>query len=473
MKQWSSIPLVVTLVTLYGCSNLPESFAPEVSDSPVPSTWSGKAAPSSELAEQTNLLSLIAAPEMEEWVKLSLQQNPNLRQLALQLQQAGWTSKQQKGARLPTLDLITDANRQRQLEPSRSTTTSYNLQLSTRWEVDIWGRLADLQYAAEFDEAALAADYLYAQRSLSANIIKTWLSWMNAQKILDVETKRLETLSLNEQVIRQRYQGGLGKLQDLETARTDTEQTKATYQAQLETVASLQRQFQELSGSFTPVTEIPHHWPDISFPDVQVPGEVMAQRPDLIAAFQRIQAADKRSAIAYKNLLPSFTLTLDASWNNSSSRDLLRGDPTWQLLGQLTQPLFRGGQLRADLKISELQAEQAYWAYQEKLLAAVIEIENALGQEQSLGLQQQALNRALSHAQTSQKNFEKRYLQGLVNIIDVLNAQRTTFTIQVRLLQVELARVTNRIDLGLALGLSIQSDTPAIPEKPLSEKQEA
>lgn len=454
MRIWC----LVTLLSLSACGGLPTNYTPQSPVSPVPENWQPLAVTEIEITGKTDLLGLLSNPEIERWIEQALVQNPNIQQVALRLEEAGWRSAQQQALRRPSIDLASDTNRQHVIQPTTSTNTSYGLALSTRWEMDIWGRLADTHNAAELDESALAADYLFAKRSLSANLIKAWLTWINAGNRLSVEQERLTTLRLNENVIRKRYQAGLGKLTDLDTARTDTEQAEATVSAQQEAVSQGLRQIRKLLGQFEPLTDIPQSWPDIALPRVHLPARAMGQRPDLMAAFRRIQAADKRSDIAYKNLLPGFKLNLDTSVSNQSSRDLLQTDPAWLLLGQITQPLFQGGRLKAELKASELAAEQAYWQYREHLLAAVLEVEEALSQEFSLSLQQQALGKALQHARSSQRQFEYRYRQGLADILDLLRAQQTTFDIQSRLLQVELNRVNNRIDLGLALGLPLRQE---------------
>ncbi|MCG8428521.1 MAG: TolC family protein [Chromatiales bacterium] len=445
---------VVALVGLSACSSMPKSYTPQGPVESAPELWQGL---TQEVTGKTDLLSLVPNTAIEPWLDKALVGNPGLRRMTLELAEAGWITRQERAGRLPNVSLVADASRKRETDTEKTTTTTgYGLALSASWELDVWGRLADSQNASELDESALAADFLYAQRSLAANFIKRWLTWVNGKQLLAVEEERLKTLALNEMVVRRRYQLGLGSLQDLETARTDAEQAVANVAVQEESVAASQRQLQELLGVIQPINALLAQWPDIDFPRIELPAYSMGQRPDLIAAYQRIQAADKRSVVAYKNLLPGFTLSVDLTQNRASSGDLLTTDPGWLLLGSLTQPLFQGGRLRAELKAAEQRAGQAYWAYRESLLAALLEVEAGLSRERNLKRQYEALNQALTHAQTSQRQFEQRYRQGLASILDLLNAQQTTFDIRSRVLQVALDRANNRIDLGLALGLPIK-----------------
>ena len=119
--------------------------------------------------------------------------------------------------------------------------------------------------------------------------------------------------------------------------------------------------------------------------------------------------------------------------------------------------MFQGGALRAQVDIAKLNAEQAFWEYQDTLLSAVNEVENALGQEQSLTQQQLQISKALASAKRSYSNYQSKYQQGLVDILDLLTVQQQVYDLQAQLSQINYTLLTNRIDLGLALGLGVSS----------------
>jgi outer membrane protein TolC len=87
------------------------------------------------------------------------------------------------------------------------------------------------------------------------------------------------------------------------------------------------------------------------------------------------------------------------------------------------------------------------------LLTAVNEVENTLTQENALAAQQMHLEDAVASAQRSYASYREKYQQGLVDIFDLLNTQQQTFDLQSQLIQTTYNRLTNRIDMGLALGL--------------------
>ena len=291
------------------------------------------------------------------------------------------------------------------------------------------------------------------------NIMRTWLQINLSQQLLNIENQRLVVLENNETFILERYRAGLGELEELDNARSSSAQARATIAEYQEQLAQDQRTLNQLTGlpPNRSVPEIDEQFPQVLEPLASLPDQDMGRRPDLQEAYYTILAEQYRTSVAYKALLPSISLSASLSDMGSTPGDALLASPAWSLLGQLTAPLFQGGKLRAQAEIAELTAEQSYWAYQETLLNAVTEVENALGQEQSLERQQQFLSEALSSAARSVANYQTKYRQGLVDILDLLSVQQQTFDLQSQLAQVTYSRLVNRIDLGLALGLGVSS----------------
>ncbi|MGB3596293.1 MAG: TolC family protein, partial [Pseudomonas neustonica] len=128
-------------------------------------------------------------------------------------------------------------------------------------------------------------------------------------------------------------------------------------------------------------------------------------------------------------------------------------DPVWSLLGQLTAPLYQGGQLRAAADIAELTTAQSYQAYRETLVTAVTEVENALGQERSLAQQQAHVETALARQQNNLTQYQERYRNGTATVLELLIVQQQTYNLEAQLDTIIYNRLANRITLGLALGL--------------------
>ncbi len=290
--------------------------------------------------------------------------------------------------------------------------------------------------------------------------MRQWLMINLYQQQVHIETQRLELLQRNEKVVTERYCQGLGGLEDRDSALTNMESTRATLAEYQETLASARRDLTTLLGqlgSQDPLI-IPAQFPTVLLSLAHFPEQDLARRPDLIAAYANIEAQQYTTQVAYKAMLPSLSFSAALSDSDHRLSDSLLTSPLWSILGQLTAPLFQGGKLKAEAEMEALTTEQVFWAYQETLLTAVNEVESAFGQEQALERQQQHLRLALDSAQRSSANYLDKYRKGLVDILELLTIQQQTYDIEIKLAQVTYNRLSNRIDLGLALGLGVKNE---------------
>ena len=401
-----------------------------------------------------NLTDLIQNKELNALIKNAQFNSPSLMEAALVLKESKMISRRNSGSRLPQVD--STLNKTYVKEGKNDSTQTYGMSLGVSWEIDVWGRLADATAARHFDEEASKADLDAARNSLAGSIIKEWLNYVSLKEMAIIEERRLASLNGTLEVIRERYRTGLGNLQDLEAARTDAASTSASLESRLLAIETSNRAIQKLMGNIDPIhLESPADIPQVNIPMAEIPGTVIGRRPDIQAAYSRIRAEDLRAKVAFKELLPKFNLNPTMSLQGRHPSTMLRADPVWNILGQMTAPLFQGGRLKADVKIAELNAEKAYWRYREVLVNAIIEVEEKLAAERSLLKQQNQLTEALKHAVNNRKNYEERYHQGLVDILNLLTAHQTAFGLEIQIMEVKRSLLINRIDLGLALGMGV------------------
>lgn len=448
-------PLLIAL-TVSACSSVNYQPAPQRAEQAlaVPDSWQ-ESAPESGTVLSRQLLDLIDNPQLTELVQQTLAANYDLRQTALRLREQQLLVGRTDAARLPELNLNLNSQR----SGDTSTATSHALSLDLSWELDVWGRLADQTRSAEASLESQRLDYQAAANSLAGRVIQGWIDIALRAQMIKAEQYWLISLTDTEAVVTDRYRSGLSGsngLADLEAARAATARVKASLAARQQAQRDAQRQLIALQGVFgQPLKNLPAQLPEIANPPLQLPVEVMEERPDLQAAYRRILAADADTAVAHKALLPAFSLSASLSQTRPQLGDLLTGSTAWNLLGSLTAPLFDGGRRKADAEIAELAAERSYLAYQQTLLTALNEVETALGQEAALAEQQIQLQAALRHSEASLAHYQARYRDGLNDILDLLNAQQSAFDARIQLLQTRQARLTNRVTLGLAMGMGI------------------
>jgi NodT family efflux transporter outer membrane factor (OMF) lipoprotein len=445
---WLPVLLTVNVLIISSCSLSPQGnySALAVQERQLATRWSVQ-----DDAEQTTSLNeLINSPELNALVEEAIFANPSLQQTVLTLKILRAQSHQAKAESLPEVSLDVYG------EKSEDDDDDYGGSLTISWEVDLWRKLADNESAAMMDEAEQAAILQAARDSLTAEVMQEWLGLIHDQNAIDIEGLRLENLEKTENYILQRYRSGIGSLEDLESARTSTAVSRASLEEFKENLKQRQRTLKTILGRIgeADITVV-NVYPQVITPLADLPEQTLQRRPDLQAAYFAIEAADLRTSVAYKDLLPSISLEAAFEDISDSPQSLLLTDPVWALLGQLSAPLFQGGKLKSAAEVAELQTAQSYESYRETLLEAIMEVDNALSLEQSITRRENHITSALVSARNSLERYEESYRSGLVDILDLLTVQEKTFDLASELDTLTYERLTNRIDLGLALGLGV------------------
>lgn len=398
----------------------------------------------------STLFSLIDSTELERLVDQALTANPGLEQTRLSLAVLQAELRQTKGSKAVQVSADLSGGKEKD-DPK-----SYSASMTISWTADIWGKLADEIAGVEMDVAEQTWLHRSAQNSLAGEVMKVWLQIVSASHGIDIEERRLTTLLQNEQYILERYRNGLGPLENLDSARSNTASAKATLAEYKEKRNRLQRLLQTLLGSAaTLYFEVPENYPAVLTPLADLPPQSLSRRPDLKAAYYAVVSAEYKSSVAYKELLPSIDLSATLNDMGDSPSSLLLSDPVWSLLGQLAAPLFRGGSLKAAAEAAELRAARSYQAYRETLLGAVQEVEDALGYERELEERIRYIETSLNSAENSLQAYQKSYRAGLVDILDLLSVQERVYDLEIQLDNLIHEQLANRITLGLALGLGV------------------
>tara|TARA_R100001591_G_scaffold57440_2_gene67064 strand:+ start:4587 stop:5957 length:1371 start_codon:yes stop_codon:yes gene_type:complete len=407
------------------------------------------------LSQQTHvayLNDLVDSDMFDELLKIAMQSNPDLQQMLLTLQIRQSQRIQASGEKRPFISAGASA------QNSSDSDTRFGADLSVSWQADLWGKLADNERAADLDITEQSLLYQSARDTLAAEVMQVWLTLIAQQRALDIEQQRQASLQQTEFFILQRYRQGLGTLEDLDSARSAVASSSADIEALTESFRQQTIQLKTLVGQVNnPEFTLPADYPDVVIPAIDLPEQTLNRRPDLRAAYAAIQASSARTEVAYKDLLPSLSLQAVLEDVGSSPRASLFTAPVWSLLGQLTAPLYQGGQLRAEAEIRELETAISYQQYRDTLLNAVTEIEQALSQEQALVKQQQHIETALASAENNLRQYQANYRSGLLTILDLLTVQQQTYNLQAQLDDLIYQRLLNRISLGLALGLEAKA----------------
>lgn len=332
---------------------------------------------------------------------------------------------------------------------------NYQTGAQLSWELDLWGRVSDDTRAAYKDARASMADLQGLQLSIASGVAQNWYALVAARLQRELAERDVAARTRNLNVIERRYTRGVASSLDVRLARSALGSSEAGLAQRQQEEREASRRLEVLLGRY-PAAEIDstQDLPSLGpLAGAGAPGDLLARRPDIIAAELRMEAAGLRARAARKQILP--TLTLSSSLNTSGPElsDLI--DPerlAGNIAGGLFQPVFQGGRIRANIKSQRARAEASLYAYAQTALEAYEEAENALAADGFLALRENALKTAFEEAAAGEAITERRYAQGAATIFNLLDAQTRRISAESSFIRAKQLRLANRVQLYAAIG---------------------
>ena len=338
---------------------------------------------------------------------------------------------------------------------------SFGVDFTLNWELDIWGKLQNQTNAAELDFKATEADFQAARLSLAANVTKSWFNLIEARLQSHLLEKKVIAFENARQIIEDGYVLGVNSALDVRLARANVASAQSQLNAQNIQLDNATRALEILLGRY-PRAEIngTEKLPVLAKPVMTgLPIALLRRRPDLLAAEQRLASTDQRVSQAIKSFLPSLSFAANGGTNTSHIRDVLDYEAlVWNIVGNLAQPIFQGGRLIAQKFQADANNQEALANYGQVVLQAFFEVETAIKAEYLLQEQEQALQVAATESVEAESLALEEYNAGIVDMITLLESQRRSYDAQSALLQISNQRLSNRVNLYLALGGPFSDD---------------
>lgn len=404
-----------------------------------------------------------ADPMLSTLVHAALHNNFDLQAAAARVNAARETAVIAGAARLPQVSFAPGYQRSRVRDSGFASTESgaFEALFNASWEIDLWGRIASLQQAAQQEADAVTADFYGARLSLAARTAQSYFELIEANLQIQVAEQSVKDRRAIVELVRGRFNRGLTRGLDLRLVLTDLANAEAGLADARNQLQLITRRLEVLLGGYpkgtlTQSKQLPETPVSLA---AGLPSQLMARRPDLNAAIRRLRSADASLNSAQMALLPRITLTANGGTASSALADII--DPraaVWNLTMGLVQPVFRGGQLQADIRLNKALVDEALNSYRGAALNAFREVEQALAAEQWLRIREQALREAVAQTEASRKLAVYSYGQGLIEILTLLDSYRSTLETQSAHLAVRRELLNNRINLYLALGGDVVTD---------------
>lgn len=400
------------------------------------------------------------SPKLNRLVLDALDQAPSINAAIARVQAARARTVISGADRYPNISAGLSASRSKRNSSGISFSgNTFTLNSDIAWEVDLWQRLKHRHRAATADAQASAADLAAAKLSLASEVARGWFTVIEAGLQQQLAEQRVSSFRNTFDIINQRYKAGVSEALDVYLARENLASGQAVFAVKQQRLDAAQRNLETLAGyypsaSITAATTLPASIRPVP-PDLT--SQLLLRRPDLLAAEQRLVSSIERASDRRRNLLPGFRLTASGGTTSQEFRKLMSLDNLiWNIAASLIQPVFQGGRLKAERLLADANQREAIANYSAAVLAAFREVETALAAEPLIAAQAGYQNTAADEANNAAKLALSRYNAGLTEIITLLDTQRRAFNARSSLLETQLNRLRNRIDLHLALGGDFQ-----------------
>lgn len=422
----------------------------------IPATWNF-ADKSEAPVISVRILDLLNDPRVTALAEEALGSNPDLGAASDRLL-AKASLLGVSGSRLwPEINLDLSSNRGNQTLNSVGENSSESLHrvgVGISWELDLWGRIRDEHNANHTSFKIQHWEYSAARDSLISRTIQSWVRAVSLARSIEISRERIGNLVKIQERILSRYRDGIGSIDELSTANTRIYSAKADMSELVEEHAQSVRALELLLGRYPENLLIPGgQYPELRLPAILKPGEVLVNRPDVHIAMDQVRVAELQQSAAEKSYLPSLLVTGKLFKEDVRLSDITSGTLLWDMILAASQPVFNAGRIRSEIEARKWEHGAAVMELKSVVLRATGEVKKYWGLEQMLKKKEALLQLAVLEATKSYSYFEKRYLDGLDPIVNMLNAKEEQLTIQGQINELQAAKLINRIDLALALGL--------------------
>ncbi|WP_430813088.1 efflux transporter outer membrane subunit [Carboxylicivirga sp. RSCT41] len=322
------------------------------------------------------------------------------------------------------------------------------------WELDLWGNIRWGREAAIAEYLATQEGQRALQMTIVAEVAETYFILIAQYDELEIISQTLKAREAGVNFANKRFRGGLTSETSVQQAEVELAKTMTLLPVLERKIRLTQNSLALLLGTYK--SEI-DQWTGLDeqeMPDqlpAGLPAQLLERRPDIRKAEQELIAANAQVGVATTDRFPRFSLTSSFGRENDDLGELLKS-PYWFIAGDILAPVFQGGKLKARQKVTEALLEQQIYAYQQTVLTAFQETNAAIMTVRKA----QEVYQAQSNLEAASRNYQKlarlQYLNGVINYLDLLDAQRSLLDAEIQLNNAKRDELLSMVFLYKALG---------------------
>jgi multidrug efflux system outer membrane protein len=447
---------VVLLAFLAGCTVGPNYQKPPI---PTPAQIRGQEGPAAaaSLADQA-WWEVFADDTLKGLIDEALRNSYDVRLAGWRVEEARAAAGISSAQRWPQVQAGAGWSRGRSSQlvvPGARTDDFVDANVGVSWEIDLWGRIRRLNEAARAQYLATEEARRGVLLSLVSDVATTYFQLRELDLELEIARRSAEAFQGTYDLFNRRLESGIASGLETTSAGATLAATKAA-------IPDLERliQAQENRLSFLLGRNpgpIPRGNPladQLLPPEIPagLPSDLLQRRPDLRAAEQQLVAANAEVGVAVANFFPRISLTGAFGGVAPQLSDLFGDGKSWSLGGGLLTPVFQGKRLGEERRAAEARWEQAKVQYEASVTNAFVEVSTALEAYRKLAEIEDEQARAASSYRQAVDLSNERYLSGLSDYLEVLQAQQQQLVAESSLARTRFDRLASLVQLYKALG---------------------
>ena len=348
---------------------------------------------------------------------------------------------------------------------SASTDNSFQVPFDFSYEIDMWGKLYKNSEAARAQYQASVFDLEVVRQTLLADLAQNYFNLRSLDAQEHIIERNLGLYREQVDLTQNKYQAGLIGETDLLQARVQVEATRAQQLDNRRQRTDLEHAIAILLGKAPAEFALDIAPLDATPPLIPTgaPADLLRRRPDLAEAEQNLIAACADIGVAKADFFPTISLTGSAGLQSAELDDVFNWkNRAWSFGPKISIPIFKGGQLRANLEEAQARYDELDATYRQNVLSAFTDVESAMTDLTFRAQASDAHNNAVAAATEYLRLTQLQYDSGVVDYLNVVNAEQTLMTNELNEAQTMNERMVSTVLLIKALGGGWDSQ-PAIP----------
>jgi outer membrane protein, multidrug efflux system len=333
---------------------------------------------------------------------------------------------------------------------------NYYLQGNLAWEIDIWGRIRRSNEAALGDLLAREENRRAVIVQIVGGVAQAYFDLRQFDMQLEIAQRTLQAWEESVRIGQARLRQGLINRLDVDQFEAERENAAARIAELTRQMVQKENELSILLGRNPSKVSRGRSLTEQMMPPVVpagLPSELLQRRPDVVQAEQGLAAATARIGMAKADRFPKLSITGILGVSSPQLSQLVSHDTFFGVAGpSLTGPLFNAQILGFQQKAAEAQARQALAQYEQTILVAFREVDDALVGVSTAREQAAAQERQVNALQSALRLANLRYKGGLANYLDVLIAQRSLFDAELSLAATRRLHLVSIVQLYKALG---------------------